>query len=345
MANFDTGDVLYVTGEAKLLFGEGARAIQPRSERLITIYVTGYLAMSNALTFGQVGKATEESPYSPPIRYLAEEPGHEQTLMDSTTLRLNKIDLHTPDLATFTFDVSQPITVKAGQHAVIDCSPFVGRAAYAHMPMPGLETSINDDSIRTWTVSSSSDSPTSRIAITMREKKGGTITERFFQVARKLKELRPELLNDARALDLEVNLVGIGGHFTHSERSGNVLMIAGGVGITPFLSMLSSMTRQSNVKRDVTLVVSTREPNVIAKLVIDSLGGNIPSHLQFQLAIATRMKIADKHPLITSLESGRLEKAYFNKLGNLSNNEILICGPKSWEDMVLSGLTQVGVPV
>jgi ferredoxin-NADP reductase len=345
VADLVSGNVLYVTGEAKLLFGESARAIQPRSERIITIRVTGYLSMSNALTFGQVGLNTEDSPYSPPIRYLAEEPGHEQTLLESTLLKLNKIDVLAHDLATFTFDVSHPISVKPGQYAIIDCSPFTGRAAYAHMPMPGLETSINDDSIRTWTISSSSDTPTDRIQITMREKKGGAVTGRFFQVVRKAQELRPELLENASELGLEVKLVGVGGQFSHGEESEKFVMVAGGVGITPFLSMLSSMARKTSQKKDVTLIVSTREPTAFAKLVQDALGGSVPNHITLRFIVFSGSALIDKDTLVTSMEKGRLGMSYFKTLGDLSSSEVLICGPRDWEEIVLAGLSNVGVEI
>jgi ferredoxin-NADP reductase len=343
IADFKTGDVLYVTGEARLWFGEHARAIQPRSERIITIKATGYLALANALSFGQVGLITEDSPYSPPIRYLAEEPGHEHNILESTTLKLNKIDMLSQDLATFTFDVSTPITVRPGQHAVIDCAPFVGRTAYAHMPMPGLETSINDDSIRTWTIFSSSDTPTAQIQITMREKKGGAVTGRFFQVARKLKELRPDLLADCRELGLDIDLIGIGGHFVYGLEREKVLMIAGGVGITPFLSMLSSMVRETSQKRDVTLLVSTREPDVMAHLVEAALGGNVPSHLTLQFITFSRTPAESS--LITIQESERLGKQYFKSMASYLDSEVLICGPQAWEEMVLSGLSDAGFAI
>lgn len=343
VADFSTGNVLYVTGEAHILLGEEARAIQPRSERIITIKATGYLALENALTFRQVGGITEDSPYSPPIRYLAEEPGHEQNLLDSISLKLKKIVLLAPDLATFTFDVSKPISILPGQHAIIDCAPFVGRAAYAHMPMPGLETSINDDSIRTWTVSSSSRAPTSQIQITMREKRGGAVTGRFFQIARKLKELRPDLLVDSRVLDLDMNLVGIGGHFMHGEGQAKILMVAGGVGITPFLAMLSSMAQETEVKRDVTLLVSAREPDIFAQLIQTAVGGSVPPHLV--LRFITFSQNAAKNSLITAQETARLSKEYFKSIGDLSNSEVLICGPQKWEEMVISGLAHAGVAI
>ncbi|TFK71155.1 hypothetical protein BDN72DRAFT_482403 [Pluteus cervinus] len=343
--NFLTGDILYLTGNARNIVGEEAHNIMPLHNLLTEVYVTGYTLVRDALPIRQrSGSSANGSPYSPPLKYLKEEMGQAKlSEEDKRQLVLRRIDLHSPTIATFYWDVKDitgkgPIEVKPGQSAIMDFRPLLGARQYQHMA-PSDPTSVNDDKIRTWTISSVVSAPTSNpssstspkfntFALTMRQKPGGLVTGALFNIARKLASMKPEVLVDARPLDLTVNLVGISGDFVLQEVSPSapacerplqlasslesasgltneelglsapqqpvslasvetqkLLWIAGGIGITPFLSMLQALTTPflsslvttegtippSQVPWDIQLLLSTREPEVLLPLIARSL--------------------------------------------------------------------------
>ena len=107
----------------------------------------------------------------------------------------------------------------------------------------------------------------------MREKPGGLVTGALFTVARKSTESIPRVIDDCKVLGMTVRLVGVSGNFTLppiQPMSPNVrrklLFVAGGIGITRFLSMLKPI-RERREERDVVLLMSTREPEVLLNLV------------------------------------------------------------------------------
>jgi len=107
---------------------------------------------------------------------------------------------------------------------------------------------------------------TQTFELTMREKPGGVVTGALFAVARKLKEGMPHVMEDCRVLGMIVRLVGVAGEFVlppvQDPAARKPLFVAGGIGITPFLSMLKAI-RERDEERDVVLLISTREPVTI----------------------------------------------------------------------------------
>lgn len=145
---FETGDILYVTGEATNLVGEEAAEVMPRANVITLVKVTGYIFVKDALPFRQPPGSNEPSPYSPPIRFLAEE--HDITSVHDIKATLKRFEPHSDDLATFVFEASAPPKVIAGQYAVVDLTPLIGNQGYQHMARRGDEATLNDDGIRTW---------------------------------------------------------------------------------------------------------------------------------------------------------------------------------------------------
>lgn len=311
--SFVTGTVLYLTGDAHNIIGPAAQRLMPRINALTTIHVTGYILVEDALPVRQKpGTQVERSPYSPPVRHLAEEISSTY-FVDNTQempkVTLVRIEMHSRDIATFTFESPTRVGIVPGQAAILDFKSFVGALSYQHMA-PGDPTSVNDDRIRTWTVSGSSRwaGSSSRSAdttvvplsltLTMRHKPGGVVTSALFAIAHQLGELRPELLEDTRPLQLSVPLIGVAGDFTlptcvdacssgHGEVSSALppthadarkwLWVAGGIGVTPFLAMLAGLKDKKSDggwcrnAEDIILLLSTREPDVLLPLVIRAL--------------------------------------------------------------------------
>ena len=156
--NFVTGDILYITGEAKTLIGPEAEALMRRQKILTTVTTTGYTFVRNALPLRQDPNVpVARSLYTPPIKFLNEEPssvpGH--YFKDTWHVTLTKVDLLSQDLAAFRFEIqgASGVEILPGQSVALDFTDFVGPQQYAYMN-PWKPTSLNDDRIRTCTVSS-----------------------------------------------------------------------------------------------------------------------------------------------------------------------------------------------
>ena len=395
--SFVTGAVLYLTGDANNLVGPAAQQLMPRINALTTIHVTGYMLVEDALPVRQKpGTQVQRSPYSPPVRLLAEEItsmyfADDREVTPSVTLA--RIEVHSHDIATFTFESPSHVNVVPGQAAVLDFKSFVGALPYQHMA-PENPASVNDDRIRTWTISGSSrwagspfsestdaDSSTGPVSLslTMRHKPGGVVTSALFATAHQIGKFRPELLEDARPLQLSVPLVGIAGDFTlpteaDADASGGSssvtrkwLWIAGGIGVTPFLAMLACLREKKgrsggSAADDIVLVLSTREPEVLLALVIrvlERMGNHPHEHEGHQSTLSIHIfsrSPASSSPSLTTGDrtafavevtrhEGRLneEALYALNIDDISERQAYVCGPEGFEQVVLGALKKMGV--
>ncbi|KAL4263243.1 FAD-binding FR-type domain-containing protein [Pleurotus pulmonarius] len=284
-----------------------------------------------------------------PIRLLAEEASltsYFQGDGKDVTATLQSIKILSPSLATFTFITSEDIQFKAGQAAILDFSPFIGKEEYHHMAS-GKPSSVNDDRIRTWTISSPApDAPSRTFDLTMREKPGGAVTGALFSVARKLADYRPELLGDLSPLSIGVKLLGITGDFTFIEdHQRSFFWFAGGIGITPFLSILASM-KPTDAPSHITFVISTREPDVLLRLLSSTLGAN-NSHIHLTIHIFSSVpatELLDRPHVTVHNHSGRVGGSFFSRIGpTLDTQTIYMCGPPSFETGLLATLVDAGI--
>ncbi|KAJ7678677.1 hypothetical protein B0H17DRAFT_944209 [Mycena rosella] len=350
--DFTSGDILYLTGDAENLVGPDALKLMPFQKTVTTVSVTGYTLVRDALPVRQrAGTSPQRSPYSPPIRLLADETASVSLLdkSEGATALLAKIGLHNPSIATFTWNSSVDLRIKPGQAIIMDMSPLVGVPAYRHMAQ-NKPTSVNDDSIRTWTVSSSHPSSgTRQFSLTMREKPGGAVTGSLFAIARKLAELRPEALADSSPLGLRVGIVGVTGDFvlppeTNSLAS-KMLWVAGGIGITPFLSMLKALRPANGTRWDVRLLIATREPDVLLSL-IDSAFDAEGSAVDFVVEVfTTNMKDVPElgRGIVLRRHTGRMPRDFFGA-GELEGWDVYLCGSPEFEKAALAALAEGGAP-
>lgn len=228
--DFDTGDVIYVTGTTEIVVGKDAAAILPRSNLVVKVNVTAARFVQQGLAF--LGETGEQSPYSPPVRFLTTERALPAAQINNSGIVYASLlgrEMLTPKIARFKFSISDPEATgrwKPGQYVAL---AFEGELSvgYSHMRDDDPK-SLNDDYIRTFTVSSSPSGriPEDTFEITVRNV--GVVTDFLFRL-------------NIRA-GLELPLKGFGGTFAIEQGPDNIVsFIAGGIGITPLLSQLQSL--------------------------------------------------------------------------------------------------------
>lgn len=225
--DFDTGDVLYVTGTTEILTGKDASSLISHTNLAVKIQVEALRFVTDGLAFR--GVPGELSPYNPPVRYLSTEDRLGVTsAKKGAQVKLIDRKLLTPSVARFRFQISDPartISWKPGQWAALSFQDELD-IGYSHMRDDDPK-SLNDDYVRTFTVSSSpSKTNANQFEITIR--KVGVVTEHLFR-------------HNMR-FELEVPLNGFGGEF-HIEQDNQerVAFVAAGVGITPVLAQAAHL--------------------------------------------------------------------------------------------------------
>ncbi|KAM0755721.1 hypothetical protein T439DRAFT_320434 [Meredithblackwellia eburnea MCA 4105] len=348
--DFATGDILYITGEAKNYLGNEAARIMERSKLVTVVDITGFVFVKDALTTRiPPGVKPEPSPYSPRIRFLVEEKekagfksgGSKGSEIEAKLVRMEKLR---EDIARFSFEVDEPMEWKPGQYVVLDCLSLLGgEVGYQHMAY-GNEKSVNEDGVRTWTISSapSRTSPQS-FSITLRHPPRGLITTQLFHRLNSTTSLPP----------LTLPVLGMGGEFllpTGSMRK--MLWMAGGIGITPFLAFLGSLSQNNpnGEAWDVQLLVATREPEVMVDLVDNAIG---PTNLAIDLHLFSPNSTA---PSIIKYQGGaasatvhpfRLGPAFFASEEGSKNlgGALYLCGPPPFEEAALKAVESAGVDI
>lgn len=152
--DFETSNVLYLTGTAELLLGEQAATVMPHCKLALQIRVHAARLVADGLPFR--GRLGEMSPYTPPVRALASEPGVLKSTTSAAaavTAELLKREVLTPSISRFTFALHSKVPIKPwhpGQHVTLDFSGELDRG-YKHMDHDNPQ-SLNDDYVRTFTI-------------------------------------------------------------------------------------------------------------------------------------------------------------------------------------------------
>ncbi|KAK2855672.1 hypothetical protein FQN49_004957 [Arthroderma sp. PD_2] len=236
--DFESGHILYITGETEVLVGKDAAQILPRSNLAVKISVTAARYVKHGLSFR--GEPMEPSPYNPDVRYLAsEKPAPGAQLSDSTDMKvvLIKKDIITPTINRFRFKASDPSTTLKwlpGQYATLSFQDELDMG-YSHM-RDDDPTSINDDYIRTFTVSSHPGRNLAKNEFEITVRKKGNATSHLFRASERS--------------GMELSLRGFDGDFRFEsynadpgvDQNNSILpFIAGGIGITPVIAQLANI--------------------------------------------------------------------------------------------------------
>ncbi|ESZ90947.1 hypothetical protein SBOR_8665 [Sclerotinia borealis F-4128] len=226
--DFNTGDVVYLTGRTEILAGEKATNLISHTNLAVKIYVEDVRYVTDGLSFrGEIG---ERSPYNPPVRFLASEAaaGVKDT-GKKTHAKLIERKILSPTVGRFRFkipDADKTHLWKPGQYVALDFKDELD-IGYSHMRDDDPK-SLNDDYIRTFTVSSPKDSTDTYDQFEITIRKVGIVTDFLFR-----HNIRSEL---------EVPLNGFGGEFFIDQGAeGKVSFVAGGVGITPLLAQVPEL--------------------------------------------------------------------------------------------------------
>jgi NAD(P)H-flavin reductase len=226
--DFETGNALFVTGKTEILLGEDASSVLPRSNIVVRLTVTAARFVGKALSFrGEPGKP---SPYNPSVRYLTTEKmtaaalGNQKSYVTATMI---KKEIITPSIGRFRFrisDLKEAGSWTPGQYVTFSFSDELDMG-YSHM-MDDDPSSLNDDWVRTFTVSSSPGHGLANGEFEITVRKHGNVTRYLFQTSDRA--------------GLEVPLQGFGGDFRLTEQTSDDILpfIAGGIGITPVLAQL-----------------------------------------------------------------------------------------------------------
>ncbi len=130
-----------------------------------------------------------------------------------------------------------------------------------------------------------------------------------------------------------IQIEGPFGNFIPREKEKEQVFIAGGVGITPFMSMIN-YNKNSKVKNKITLLYgSKKEKDIIFKKELDSIS-------ESWLKKVYLLSQEQKH----GFEYGRINKEIILKyLPDIKNKIFYICGPKAMNLSVSHILTNLGV--
>jgi ferredoxin-NADP reductase len=353
IVSFETGDVLYLTGTAKVLVGPPALEIMAKHASITTIQITAYVLVRDAFPVRQQpGIAVERSPYSPKIKYLLEEPEALMTASGAHKALLTGAVQFAPDIAMFRFEVISKhgagnLNIRPGQAIVLDFMDWIGPPVYQHMADES-PSSVNDDRVRTWTVSSAhEDRDAVFFDLTMRKMKGGAVTGALFNVLRKHAHDQWEQPVKFDADEVTADIVGITGDFYMEQGEVSMLWIAGGIGVTPFMAMLNALVeRGCRGQGDIVLALATREPDIFLKLLKISLPRTLPK-VRLRIDLFTnqddvRTSELDKMNVQIIIHKGRIHPEYWEDVAK--GRDILICGPGAFGDAAVNGLKKAGVP-
>ena len=234
--DFESGDVLYISGETEILVGLDAEAVLPRSNLAVRLTITSSRFVQNGLPFR--GTSKERSPYNPSVRYLpTERPDPAKSVSQSSSTLTAKLITKrkiTASINRYRFALSSPPSnpIKPGQYVALSFRDELD-VGYSHM-RDDDPLSINDDFIRTFTVSSAPGL--------------GRHGEEFEITVRRVGSITTWLSMQNERSGLELFVVGFGGSFNVSTDDSDendpvhetiIPFIAGGIGITPLLPALS----------------------------------------------------------------------------------------------------------
>lgn len=277
-------DVLYVTCDAETTVDAGDSTPLARAQTVTRLWVTAYSWVQDALPL--IEDDSEEigwSPYNPILR----RPANGASDQNRSVATLVDGQIHSDDLATLQWsaDVDLAQRYLPGRYVVLDAYELLDTRIklYTHMAQHrGGEKELNDDGIRSWTISSARvDGQRWLFSITLRRIARGGVTPTLFSLAAR-----------GSSASIALPILGVEGSFTPSSNA-LTLYLCAGVGITPLLSHLRASTG------DVLAIIACKAADVepLTKLLQDAAQLQTDcklSQLRVHFLVKVRATEADK---------------------------------------------------
>mmetsp|Transcript_53650 Transcript_53650/g.116977 ORF Transcript_53650/g.116977 Transcript_53650/m.116977 type:complete len:597 (+) Transcript_53650:202-1992(+) len=313
--DFESRDVAVIVGTAEILFD---RRYMPLARRTVQLKVEQVVYMRCAMPFAW--QFDSFSPYNPPTGDCGSAAVAQS---GDLPLQLLKKEVETSDVQTFTFRAPRPVDFSAGQYAT-------------------LRFQLGDETlVRSWTISSgvsAGDPPSAQFQLTVKRRDGGRVTPWM------LDQLSPTA--DTTAL---ISLAAVEGDFVVGDAqrdASRFLFIAGGIGITPLMSLLRTL-RSQPLRRRLQLppIVLLYTARTHKELVFDAELRTMSERLpQFEYV-----------PLLTREgEQRRIDAAVLRDAVGAdvladfavrSRVQVYMCGPAQLQRMVADTLVQgLGLP-
>ncbi|UJR07373.1 hypothetical protein I4U23_011659 [Adineta vaga] len=333
---FTTGDMLHVTGIAENIYDDEAERIMPRMTLITRIKLNGYVWIKEALNLKLIGHE-QYSPYNPPVRYLAVEMEKMGRPLKTSTKNAKLVEIKklTKYISRFTFELDEETSFKPGGYVILNFAHLI-QQTYQHMNN-GNPQSVNDDYIRTWTISSSPSfnsntntfDPTNKVSCTIKHLPKGIISSLLHSQSNEQKS------------SLYCKFIGTGGDFTCFDNINQIheklLFIAGGIGLTPFLAMFEALS-QIKPKIDIVILFSGRGDEI--DLLKDFISSPIVSNISmFDSTGINEPSTSESFQIYNR----RIQFNDLMKVSDLINRQTYICGPSQFMVDINSWLHQAGL--
>jgi ferredoxin-NADP reductase/predicted pyridoxine 5'-phosphate oxidase superfamily flavin-nucleotide-binding protein len=333
---FTTGDMLHVTGIAENIYDDEAERIMPRVTLITRIKQTGHVWIKKALNLKLLAPE-QYSPYNPPVRYLTSELEKmgKPAKPANTWATLVDIKKLTQRISRFTFELEEKVSFKPGGFVIFDFAHLILRV-YHHMNNDNPQ-SVNDDYVRTWTISTSPPfdpntntfEATNKVSCTIKHAPKGVMSS----------------LLHSHSIDqqppLHVKFVGVGGEFTCFDKCNQapekLLFVAGGIGVTPLLAMLEGLS-QTKQKVDIVVLFAGRGDEI--NLLNDFISSPIVSSVS--IFDSTGANASTKSESL-KVYNRRMQSSDLIDVPDISNRCAYICGPDQFMADIGSWLKETGV--
>lgn len=368
--DFTTGHMLYVTGEAENLLDDEAEALMPRVSLLTRIKVTGAVLVKDGLNL-ELASEEQLSPYNPPVKLLRrelEQMGHAVADDDAAAISATLVSTQaiSDSIKTFNFKLSSPIKAPLpGGFGVFDFSGILD-VGYSHMNEANPQL-VNDDFVRTWTLSSAPEFDpntngfhvTDQVSVTVKRKAGGLISNVLHNNADTLIENNPPIAFKGTGAGFSCFAEGPDG--TAPSVPPKMLWIAGGVGITPFMSMWDGILQVAKANpdqtsTDIVLLFAGRDDDISVLNHFVSRQGSLPDHVTLRIvaiqsasgatsaARSAREALRETHSAnVLKLEERRIEIDDIRSVRDLKARDVFICGPDALMNVTETMLTELDV--
>ncbi|KAG2378336.1 hypothetical protein C9374_008479 [Naegleria lovaniensis] len=319
--NFDNGDLLYMTGKAFVAQGFQSK---PGAQHTVRFYLEEWIYSQKQVPFEW--KYLSESIYNPQVQFQSSlsKVNSNKLGMDSIVVRCKDRKKETHDTVTYTFSTAVALGTlqKAGQYGtfLIDMGPS------------GVVE-------RSWTLTSPGGAGLYEISITVKTKEGGLVSNYLYEHMWPEKELR---------------LKGIEGTFTLEDcihdlnETKYLVFIAGGIGITPFMSILRRKKLQQlqsiipQLEKIHLIHVVRTEQDLVFRSEIEKM-----VHHEFKDVFVF-------HPFLTASHisedwkggRGRLSKTDLEKIichEQLLETQVMMCGPFGFMENIENIMQEIGL--